>query len=71
MLPPQSVSRLADHDMQSAPAALARSAQRARELAVRTGTPLIVTIDGKLTERMVSPAAANSLPRSSLSGHQN
>lgn len=34
------VSRLADADMQAVPAALARAAQSARELAARTGTPL-------------------------------
>ena len=42
------VSRLADADMQAVPAALARAAQSARELAARTGTPLVVARDGKL-----------------------
>ena len=48
------VSRLVDTDMQAVPAALDRAAQRARELAVSTGTPLIVVRDGKLIEEMVT-----------------
>jgi adenine/guanine phosphoribosyltransferase-like PRPP-binding protein len=44
------VSGLADADMQAVPAALARAAQSARELAARTGTPLVVARDGKLVE---------------------
>jgi len=48
------VSRLPDADMQAAPAALARAAQRAREIAIRTGTPLIVSVNGKVVE--ISPA---------------
>jgi hypothetical protein len=47
------VSRLADADMQAVPAALARAAQSARELAARTGTPLVVSRDGKLTEAVI------------------
>jgi len=47
------VSRLADADMQAAPAALARAAQSARELAVRTGTPLVVARDGKFVEAVI------------------
>lgn len=47
------VSRLADADMQAVPAALARAAQSARELAARTGTPLVVARDGKLVEAAV------------------
>ena len=42
------VSRLADADMQAVPAALARAAHSARELAARTGTPLVVTRHSKL-----------------------
>ena len=49
-----SVSRLVDTDMQAVPAALARAAQRAREIAAQTGTPLIVVRDGKLIEEMVT-----------------
>jgi len=47
------VSRLTDADMQAVPAALARAALRARELAARTGTPLVVVRDGKLIEAVV------------------
>jgi hypothetical protein len=47
------VSRLPDTDMQAAPAALARAAQSARELAALTGTPLIVVRDGKLVEVVI------------------
>jgi hypothetical protein len=53
-----SVSRLADADMQAVPAALARAAQSARELAARTGTPLVVARDGKLVEVAVQLDAA-------------
>jgi len=48
------ISRLPDADMQAVPAALARAAQRAREIAIRTGTPLIVSENGKIVE--ISPA---------------
>lgn len=37
------VSRLPDADMQAAPKALLRAAQRAREIAERTGTKLVVS----------------------------
>ncbi len=57
--PPPSVSRLEDNDMQAVPAALARAAQRAREIAAQTGTPLIVVRDGKLIEEMVT---ADTMP---------
>ena len=50
---PQPVSQLDDADMQAVPAALTRAAQRARETAARTGTPLIVTKDGKLVEEII------------------
>jgi hypothetical protein len=53
ILTPYPVSHLADADMQAVPAALARAALRAREVAARTGTPLIVTKDGKLVEEIV------------------
>jgi hypothetical protein len=60
-----SVSRLEDNDMQAVPVALARAAQRAREIAARTGTPLIVVRDGKLIEEMVTgdiPKSMDSIP---------
>ncbi len=59
------VSRLGDSDMQAVPAALARAAQRARELAESTGTPLIVIKDGMLIEEIVtsdSPKSNGSFP---------
>ena len=52
------ISRLADADMQGAPAALIRAAQRAREMAARTGTPLVVVANGKLIEISVVPKQA-------------
>ena len=48
-----SVSRLPDADMQATPAALARAAKSARELAARTGTPLIVVRDSKLVQVVI------------------
>ena len=43
-------SRLSDPDMQAAPRALLRAAQRARELARRMGTGVIVMRDGVVVE---------------------
>ncbi len=48
------VSRLPDADMQAAPAALVRAARRARELAARSGTPLVVSENGQVMEKAVS-----------------
>ena len=45
-------SCLKDADMQAAPAALARAAQRARELAAKTGTPLVVIEAGQLVREV-------------------
>ncbi len=59
----RNTSRLPDHDMQSVSAALVRSALRARELASRTGTPLIITRDGKVVEQMIAPLLQNSSSR--------
>jgi hypothetical protein len=60
---PQSISSLPDADMQAAPAALARAAQRARELAARSGTPLIYAENGEVVERIVKmPAEDRALP---------
>lgn len=53
-LSPSCVSHLQDADMQAAPAALLRAAQRAREMAARTGTPLIIVRDGQLIEQLVT-----------------
>jgi hypothetical protein len=44
--------------MQAVPAALARAARSARELAARTGTPLVVARDGKLMDALVQPETA-------------
>lgn len=57
--PAPSTSRLADSDMQAAPAALLRAAQRAREMAIRTHTPLIISKNGKLVEEIILPTSAN------------
>jgi hypothetical protein len=45
-------SRLDDSDMRAAPAALARAAKRARELAVKTKTPLVVVVNGELIQKV-------------------
>lgn len=50
-------SRLADPDMQAAPAALLRAALHARELARQTGTPLIVMREGELVEEPLKTQA--------------
>ena len=56
-LNPANVSQLNDADMQAVPAALARAAVRARELALSTGTPLVVRRDGRVVEVDVQPNA--------------
>ena len=48
------VSRLRADDMRGAPAAMARAGQRAKEIAYRTGTPLIVFENGKTIEKTVT-----------------
>lgn len=60
---PIPVSRLNDADMRSAPAALFRAAQRAREIAARTGTPLIVTQNGELVEKAVTSDLNSTVAR--------
>lgn len=55
-------SRLPDADMQSAPAALARAAQRARELAAYYGTPLIASENGRVIEKPVTTVPDQELP---------
>jgi hypothetical protein len=47
-------SELPDADMQAAPRALLRAAQRAREIARRTKTPLVIVRDGRLVEEYVT-----------------
>ena len=51
------ISRLPDPDMQAAPSALARAAQRAREIARQTGTALVIVRDGVLIEEPVTDQA--------------
>lgn len=59
-------SQLPDPDMQEAPRALLRAARRAREVAKRAGTGVVVFRDGKVVE--VSPDDdADDLPVSSNS----
>ncbi|MFO1421100.1 MAG: hypothetical protein U1F59_09280 [Candidatus Competibacteraceae bacterium] len=53
----QLVSRLPDADMQAAPKALLRAAQRAREIAKQTHTPLVVVRDGVLIEEVVTDSS--------------
>lgn len=50
----QLTSKLPDADMQAAPKALLRAAQRAREIAKQTHTPLVVVCDGVLVEEAVT-----------------
>ncbi|HEY0872120.1 MAG TPA: hypothetical protein VGD94_01515 [Vicinamibacterales bacterium] len=52
---PKLESRLPDADMQAAPKALLRAARRAREIARRTGTPIVVVRNGRLIEAPVDP----------------
>ena len=48
------VSNLPDADMRGAPAAMLRAAQRAREIAWRTGTAIVIVRDGKLVEEKIT-----------------
>lgn len=47
------VSTLADADMRAAPKAMLRAAQRARDIARQTHTPLVLVRDGVLVEEFV------------------
>lgn len=51
------VSKLPDADMQAAPKALLRAAQRAREIAMQTNTPLVLVRDSVLVEEFVTDAS--------------
>jgi hypothetical protein len=55
-------SQLPDADMQAAPRALLRAAQRAREVARRTNTPLVIVRDGELVEEFIPDSEAEVLP---------
>ena len=48
------ISKLPDADMQAAPAALLRAAQRAREIAQQTDTALVIMRDGQIIEERVT-----------------
>ncbi|MBV5305227.1 MAG: hypothetical protein J0652_00895 [Desulfobulbaceae bacterium] len=48
------VSKLPDADMQAAPKALLRAAQRAREIAIQTNTPLVLVRDSVLVEEFIT-----------------
>ena len=52
-------STLPDADMQGALGALLRAAQRAREIAALTNTPLVLIRDGVLMEEFVTDAIAS------------
>jgi len=53
-LPENLRSKSTDPDMQGAPYALLRAAKRAREIARKTNTPLIIERDGKIVEEWVT-----------------
>ncbi|HET7433073.1 MAG TPA: hypothetical protein VFN10_00020 [Thermoanaerobaculia bacterium] len=55
-------SHLDDPDMQAAPRALLRAAQRAREIARQTNTPLVLVRDGKRVFEYVTDDDAPSSP---------
>lgn len=60
------VSALPDADMRAAPKALLRAAQRARDVARLTHTPLVLIRDGVLVEEFVTdtPPAGKHVPAS-------
>jgi hypothetical protein len=47
-------SKLPDADMQAAPRALLRAARRAREIALQTGTGIVIVRDGVIVEERVT-----------------
>ena len=51
----QPIETAQDADLRAVPAALARAAQRARELAARTGTRLVIVEHGEVKLVAVSP----------------
>lgn len=50
-------SKLPDADMQGAPKAMLRASLRAREIARRTNTPIVVMREGALVEEIVDAVA--------------
>lgn len=71
MIEDSMTSQLADSDMQGATKALLRAAQRAREVARRTNTPLVVVRDGVLVEEYVDEIASSeaSVVTKQISNH--
>lgn len=47
-------SKLPDADMQAVPRALRRAARRAREIAYRTNTPIVIVRDGVRVEEWIT-----------------
>ena len=60
------VSNSADPDMQAAPAALFRAAQRAHLTAHQTGTGVVVMQDGKVVEIEPDPDMYGELLRNTI-----
>jgi imidazolonepropionase-like amidohydrolase len=58
-------SKLSDADMQEAPRALLRAAQRAREIARQKGTGVVILRDGKIVEVSPDDDAEDFTPPSS------
>lgn len=56
------VSTLPDADMQAAPKALLRAAQRAREIARQTNTRLVLVRAGELVEEAVPDLQQRAVP---------
>ena len=55
-------SKLPNADMQAAPRALLRAARRAREIARRTNTAIVIVRDGILVEETVTEMGHESAP---------
>ena len=47
--------KVSDPDIQGVGPALRRSAARAREIARKTGTPLVIYKDGKIVKKSIKP----------------
>lgn len=54
-------SKPRDSDMEGADKAILRAAQRAREIARKTNTPLIIVRDGKVVEEWVTDDEVESV----------
>lgn len=55
-------SRITDPDLAKSRDALLRAGQRARELAERTGTPLVTWRDGKVFKEIPAPGSTVATP---------